>query len=143
VISVREAPPEHYPWIAERAHLVIGSDFRAIEAVDEAGRILGMVGYDGWCPGSVAMHVALDNRGAARRLLQPAFGVPFIELKIPIIKGLVLSNNPRAIALDKHLGFKEVARLADWWAPGVDIILFEMRREDCRWIPSVPLRKAG
>ena len=129
MVTVRPAPPEHYPWIASRANLVIGSEFRAIEAIDGLGRIHGMVGYDGWCPGSVAMHVAMDNPVVLRSLLRPGFGLPFLELGIPLVKGTVLSNNPRALDLDLHLGFKQVATLKDWWAPGVDIVLLEMRKE--------------
>lgn len=135
-MNVYTAPPEHYPWIAKRAQLVIGPGFSALEAVDDAGRIHAMVGYDGWCPGSVSMHVAMDNPAAMRSLIKPAFAIPFVQIEIPIVKGMVLSDNPRALALDLHLGFKEVARLRDWWAPGIDVILLEMRREDCRWIHS-------
>ena len=137
------APPEHLSWIGEQAALDIGSEFRAIEAIDETGRIHGIVGYDGWCPGSVAMHVAIANPICIRRLIQTAFGLPFIEFNLPLVKATVLSDNEKSIRFTKHLGFKHVATLHDWWSPGVDLMLFEMRREDCRWIPKSAIRKAG
>jgi hypothetical protein len=133
VIRVQAAPPEHYPWIAERAKLTIGPSFRAIEAVD-GDRILGMVGYDAWMPNSVAMHVAIDEPIAVRHLLKPAFGLPFLHYGKGVIVGTVLSTNEKALAFDKNLGFREVGRITDGWAVGVDLVFLEMRREECRFI---------
>jgi RimJ/RimL family protein N-acetyltransferase len=133
VIEIRAAPPEHYEWLKRKANLAIYPGFQAIEAVD-GDRIVGMVGYDGWTTNSCCMHVALDTPGAARRILRPAFGVPFTELGKGVVFATVLSTNKRALALDLHLGFKQVALLRDAFVPGVDTHILEMRREDCRWI---------
>lgn len=131
---VRVAPVDHYGWIAERARLAIGSEFQALEALHADSRIVGMVAFDSPTPNSICMHVALEHPAAARHLIVPAFRAAFIDLDRRIVYGQVLSNNPRALALDLHLGFREVARLRDAWAPGVDKIWLEMRREDCRWL---------
>jgi RimJ/RimL family protein N-acetyltransferase len=131
VIEVRPAPPEHYRWIAERAGLALGSGFRAIEAV-ERGVIVGMVGYDGWTPNSCCMHVALDKPMAARRLLPGAFATPF-RLGRNVVLASVLSSNFRSRRLVRALGFKRLARIRDGWAKGTHMLLYEMRREDCRW----------
>jgi len=133
VIEVRAASPEHYPWIAQKANLVISNVFRALEAVS-GDRILGMVGYDAWTPNSCAMHVAIEEPIAIRRLIHKAFEIPFVSFGRGVIFGSVLSTNPRALALDLHLGFRELARLRDAWMVGIDLILLEMRREDCRWL---------
>ncbi len=140
---IRAAEPGHYAWIAERAHLCIGPSFRALEAVTEDGRILGMVGFDSWTPNSVSMHVALERPTAARHLIRPAFGIAFVEFDRKVVFGTVLGNNPRALELDLHLGFREVARLRDAWEPGVDTVILEMRREECRWINHGKIRKAA
>ena len=134
------APPEHYPWIAERAGIVCGPQFKAIEALNENGQIVGMVGFDGWTPNSVCMHVAIDDPLAVRCLLKPAFGIVFTARNIAI--GQVISTNQAALDFDKHLGFKEVARIRDGWKPGVDVVLLEMRRADCRWI-SAEMKEAA
>jgi len=137
MIEVRPAPPEHYGWIAERAHLVIGDSFRAIEALN-GDRIVAMVGYDGWTPNSCSMHMACDEPIAARRIIRPAFGLVFDPRPkgygLGVALGAVLSTNPQALALDLHLGFREVARLRDAFDKGVDLIILEMRRENCRWL---------
>lgn len=137
MIEVRAAPPEHYEWIGERARVAIGGEFRALEALD-GGQIVGMVGYDGWTPNSCSMHVAIEKPIAIRRLLRPAFGLVFDPrprgLGLGLVKGHVLSTNEKALKLDLGLGFREVGRLKDGWAVGVDEILLVMRRDDCRWL---------
>ena len=138
MIHVQASPPEHHDWIASRAGLSLHAGFMALEAMDDAGRIVGMVGFDGWTPSSVALHVALDTPSALRHLIYPVFGLVFDPEPEGCgkrrINLTVLSTNTRSLALVKHLGFKETHRVKDGWDLGVDIVVFEMRREHCRWI---------
>ena len=141
-MRVLPAHPSEYSWIAGRAELVIGPAFRAIKAVDETGRIHGMVGYDGWTQNAVSMHVALEHPAALRHLLRPGFGVPFLELGKGVALAMVLSSNERSLALVPRLGFRETHRVRDGWSVGVDLVLFEMRREDCRWLGHLNEKEA-
>ncbi len=103
-----------------------------------------MVGADGWTENSCALHVAAEYPAAIRRLIRPVFGMVFDELKKKMIVATILSNNERSLALAKHLGFKEKHRIRDWWANGVDAVLLEMHRRDCRWVSQTPeLREVG
>jgi RimJ/RimL family protein N-acetyltransferase len=95
-----------------------------------------MVGYDGWMNGAVSVHVAVEYPAALRHVLRPGFGIPFTELGMRLVLCQVLSTNAASIRMVKHLGFKEVFRGREWYAPGVDLVFFEMRRSDCRWIPQ-------
>lgn len=138
-MTVRPAPLEHLPWIAERANLV--PPFQAIEAVDDAGRIHGMVAFSGWTPGAVCVHIALDNPMVLRHLLRPAAGIAFDSptgspagYGKSVAVGTILSTNKRSLRLARRLGFREVWRGRDWWAQGVDMVWLEMRRENCRFI---------
>lgn len=137
MIEVRPAPPEHYGWIAERARLAITPGFSAIEALDN-GRIVGMVAYDGWTDNACSMHVALEMPIAARRLLRPAFGIPFASPPAGfgkgVVVGLVRSDNQKALAVDLNLGFRRVGCVSNYWAPGVHMIILEMQRHECRWL---------
>lgn len=102
----------------------------AIGAYAADGRILGMVGYDGWTPNSCCMHVAIDSPIAIRRLRRPAFGIPFRELNKGLVLASVLSTNKESLWFVDRLGFKRVARIKDGYEPGVHVMLFEMRREN-------------
>lgn len=133
MIEVRQAPAEHYGWIAERAHLVVSSGFRAIEAMI-GGRIVGMVGFDGWAPNSCSMHFAMDKPIALRRLIRPGFGISFKELKLGVVFVQVRSDNERSLRVVQSLGFREACFLRDAYSVGVGVHVLEMRREECRWL---------
>jgi L-amino acid N-acyltransferase YncA len=108
----------------------------AIEAVDDAGRIRGMVGYDYWTKNSCEAHMAADAPIAWRSLLGPAFQYPFEQIGIGILLAVIPAFNARSIRLAKHFGFREVHRIKDGWELGVDTILHELRREECRWLSA-------
>jgi RimJ/RimL family protein N-acetyltransferase len=146
VIRVQASPPQNHKWLAERAGLTLHPGFMAFEAVDETGRIVGMVGFDGILPGAICLHGALDSPAALRRLLRPAFGAVFEPPprgfgKVAAI-ATVLSTNTRSLKLVQHLGFRHAYTGRDWSGKGVDFVYFEMRREDCRFIPRA-LRRAA
>lgn len=130
---VRAATLEEFRWLTERTGYEPGAGFRAI--VQEAGgRLLGLVGFDGWTPGAVWMHVATEAPGACRGLLRAAFRYAFEEAGRRVALGMVRASNKRSLRLAERLGFREVGRLREAWAPGEDMVLLEMRREECRWI---------
>jgi hypothetical protein len=131
-VIVRPAHPTSYPWIGARADLVIGPAFRAIEAVDETGRIHGMVGFDGWTQNAVCLHVALDNPAALRALVRVGFGIAFRDRGVVLAQ--VVGTNERSLNLVKRLGFAPLCVVKDGWAEGLDMTWWQMRRADCRWL---------
>lgn len=135
---LRKAPPEHLPWLAQRARIDVTPWLRALEIRTEDGRILGMVGFDGWSGNSCCMHVALEpgyeGMRAGVMLVRPAFEFVFVHCDLGVAVGTVKSTNEKALKLNRHLGFREVFRGKDWFEPGVDQVWMEMRREDCRWL---------
>lgn len=130
---VRAAHPSHYPWLCQRVGCAPTAWFKAIEAVD-GERILAMVGYDRWCRGSVEMCMAADDVRAVLPLRRPAFSYPFEQAGVDVAWGRVRSDNEKALRLDRALGFREVFRGEGWIAPGVDAVIVEMRRDECRWL---------
>ena len=135
MIDVRIATREEHPWIIQRAGLTVTPDFAAVRARDtESGRIVAMVGYDSWTPNTVTVHVALAHPAALRHVLVPGFEIPFVHAGRKVAICAVNGTNHRSLALVKRLGFREVYRLRDGWSDGQDLVLFEMRRENCRWI---------
>jgi RimJ/RimL family protein N-acetyltransferase len=133
-VIVRGANPSHFEWLWDRTSCPITPGFRAIEAVDAKGRIVGMVGFDGWTDNSCQAHMAVDYPAVWRSLLQPAFAYPFVENNRKLLVGTIAANNARSLALAKRMGFKETYRIRDAWADGVDLVLVEMRREECRFL---------
>jgi hypothetical protein len=133
-VIVQAAPWMHFGWIVERAGLFPSVNFKAIEAVDRDGKIAGMIGYDAWTENSVVMSIALENPACFRSLVKPAFEYPFVQAKRGVAMCTIRASNTRSLELTKHTGFIEAYRIRDGIKVGEDLIVMEMRREDCRWI---------
>lgn len=131
---VRAAPPAHYAWLCRKSGYTPGLDFRAIEAIDESGTIHGMVGFDGWTPNAVHMHVALETPARCRELVRAAFRYPFEQALRGVVLGFTPGNHIAALGLAKRLGFREVHSIPDGWDVGVPLVVFEMRAAECRWL---------
>lgn len=56
---------------------------------------------------------------------------------------VVPDNNAKALSLNAKIGFKQVARLEDAVAEGVDFIVMELKREDCPYWVAPALQKVS
>lgn len=128
--------------MTERSGYTPGAGFRAIHVEDDYGRVRGMVGFDGWTPSAVWLHVAVDKPGACRGLLWAAFDYAFRQCGKQLALANIPACNADALALAERLGFSEVARLQGAWDGTVDLVLLQMRREDCRWLSASTRRAA-
>jgi RimJ/RimL family protein N-acetyltransferase len=139
-VIVRVASPENHPWLISRLGTQQSKDFFAIEAIDNTGRIHGMVGYDGWAPNSVVMTIALESKMALKPLMYEMFDIAFNRFNKGVALVMIRGENRRSIKLCYHVGFSLVARIRDGVAVGEDYVIMEMRKENCRWLA---LRKAA
>jgi hypothetical protein len=113
----------------------IGPDFRGIKAVVD-GEIIGMVGYDLWTPNSVNMHVlaCVPIAMMSPAVVRNVFEYPFVQAGRSVVIGNIPGYNDKCLAITEWLGFKEIYRIKDGWEKGVDMVVKEMRKEDCRWL---------
>jgi L-amino acid N-acyltransferase YncA len=132
-LIVRVASPASLAWLAHATGLAVNGDFQAIEAVDSAGQIHGVVGYDKWTHSSVRMHVAVAHY-ASMELIKKAFWYAFVFAKKQVAIGEVAESNRKSRKLAVKLGFKELARIPDGSAPNDATIIYTLRSENCRWI---------
>lgn len=139
-VVVRQAPPAHLPWLAERARINLVPGLVAIEAVNERGEIVAMVGYEPHFVGAGMMHVALAYPSALRHVLKTGFHLAFdapphgfgwVEAFAP-----VRDDNRASLFLVEHLGFKKFHIGKDWLGPGASLVWFGMRRSDCRFLEA-------
>lgn len=78
-------------------------------------------------------HIAATGRGN-RDILRAGFIYPFVQLGLKRISGMVEASNTAARELDEHLGFKQEAVLRGAASDGGDVLLYVMRREDCKYV---------
>lgn len=133
-MTVRAATTSELAWIVERTSCALTPGARGLAAVDAQGRIVGMVVFDGWTESAAVMHVAFDKPIACRSLLFASFDYLFNQCGRELALGILPSHNEKALAFDKKVGFREAYRVRDGWAAGDDLVLIELRKNDCRWL---------
>ncbi len=128
---------EEWAWFQRRTRVILCEDTQGIVAVSEQGGILGAAVFDTWTPSSVNVHMALGSPIPIRHGFFAEVAVhAFVRGGKKRMFGLVPSNNAKAIKLDQHIGFREVARVPDALDDGVDYIVMRLDKEDCRWLPE-------
>ena len=98
-----------------------------------------------WCIGFTAfigktcqIHVVNFNKKyTPRKLLWATFDYPFRQLGLESLIGIVNSNNEQAMKYDQNLGFKEVHRFVGLHDNGGDIVIFEMKKDECRFVKEL------
>lgn len=126
---------DEWDWVTSRVPLLMVSDMTSILAYDKvSGERLACCVMDTWTPTSCQIHFTIENPMVLRHgFFQEISKFVFDVAGRIIMYGLVPSDNAKALKLDKKIGFKEITRLKDAYAKGVDYILLELRKEHCNF----------
>jgi RimJ/RimL family protein N-acetyltransferase len=66
--------------------------------------------------------------------VRPAFEYPFIEAGREVLVGIIPAWNRRSLTMAKRLGLRETHRIRDGFDRGVDLVVLEIRKNECRWL---------
>lgn len=132
-MRVREATAQERALLSYELGLRLTQDARGLVAM-HGHLVRGGVLYDGWTENSVVCHMATASPMAWRHLLPEAFRYPFLKAGRGVLLGHVRASNTASVRLTLHLGFTLACRVRDGAAVGDDLLLFTLRREDCRWL---------
>lgn len=104
--------------------------------LDRDGQLVAGVVYEGFNGANIWMHLAAEpgSRWMTRDYLRYCFQYPFNEMGVQRISGYVSASNAQAIRLNEHLGYQREAVLKGAAPDGGDVILYVMRRDDCRFL---------
>jgi RimJ/RimL family protein N-acetyltransferase len=124
-----------YAFVSERTKINRVSGAQAIGLSKDGDLIAGAI-YEGFNGHNVWVHLAgmPGRRWMTRQFLYAGFAYPFIQLGCSRISGYVEAWNMDARRLDEHFGYKQEAVLRGAASDGGDVILYVMRREDCRYV---------
>lgn len=126
---------EDWALAKQRIDLLLVEDSKGIVAKNENMEIQAMAIFDTWTHNSVQVHMIIENPMVLRHgFLTEIADYVFYTCERGILYGLVPSNNEKALKLDKHIGFSEICRLKDAVMKGIDMVILELRKEDCRWL---------
>lgn len=117
-------------WLEARTGCVLTREAKTVAVLDNSGVIRGVVGFDDWTHTGAQAHVAVDTPVAARTLVRESLRYLFRQARRSVMMGLVPASNAKSVQLAQRLGMRETYRVTDGWAQGVDLLLFELRRED-------------
>ena len=99
---------------------------------EHAGHIVSGVAYNEYNGPNINAHISITGT-MTKTFLWTIFDYPFNQAKVKRLTGLVGSGNDASNRLCKRLGFIEETRLKDCHPTG-DMIVYVMRRENCRWL---------
>ena len=125
---------EEWQWLAERAKCAWTDDTRGIVGYRD-GILAAGVALDSWSKTSVCIHVAIEDPMVLRHgLVEETFRYIFQVAGRSLVIGVTPGDNKRALRFNRHLGFREIYRIKDAYDVGVDYVVQELRKEDCRYI---------
>lgn len=128
-------PARVWAYVHQQVPVPIVAGMKGL-GLERDGELVAGVLYEGYNGVNVWMHVAAaaGRRWLNKEFLRYCFYYPFVELGCRRVSGSVDASNEDARRFDEHLGFQQEAVLRGAAADGGDVILYVMRREDCRYV---------
>lgn len=128
-------PARVWAFVNQYTPVAIMSGMKGL-GLERDGDLVAGVLYEGYNGHNVWMHVAAEpsKQWLNRQYLHYCFHYPFNEMGVKRLTGYVEASNEQARRFDEHLGFKQEAVLRGAASDGGDVILYVMRREDCRYL---------
>jgi hypothetical protein len=131
--------PSDWGWVNTQIPILRVEDTCGIMAIDaDTNETLGACIMDNWTTNSVQAHfMATTPMLLKHGFIEECFDYLFNERELKYIYGMVPEDNVRALKLNKHMGFTEKLRLPDAWADGIDYVVMELKKENCKYLPQL------
>jgi len=126
-------------WVNQQVPILRVEDTCGIMAIDEqTNETIGACIMDNWTPNSVQCHFMITSPMVLKHgFLEECFDFLFNESGKQYIYGLIPSDNMKAQKLNKHMGFTEKLRMPDAFADGIDYLVYELKRENCKYLTKI------
>ena len=133
---IRAASQVELEFLCKKLDFICNSHSNGVLIENEYGGIGAMAMYDRWTYSAVEMHAYSSSPKYVFRpeFCRAIFEYPFIQQNKMLAFAVTPCDNTASIALARWLGFKEVYRIRDGWKPGTDMVIQELRRENCRFL---------
>lgn len=126
-----------WPWIKGSLHVNYSEDTKGFVVEDEYANRVGAAIFRDWSITSVAVHQLILNPFIIRHgYYEEIAKYVYVTADRATIYGPTPSDNKIAAKLNKHIGFKVEATLKDAVMFGVDLIIFRLDKNDCRFLPD-------
>ncbi|QQM14860.1 GNAT family N-acetyltransferase [Stenotrophomonas phage BUCT555] len=128
------------PHVAKVLDFAPSANCSIVSEFDDVNPIAAVV-FDNYTGVSAHVHIwVAHDRKPSRMFWWAVYHYAFEQLKCKTVIGTVAANNKEALRLDKHLGFKIVARVPNYFPPDVDMLLHVLEEKDApnwrKWQPK-------
>ena len=128
---------DHYNYLKGVIKCVLCEDTKGIVAIRD-GQVVAAMVADSWAHNSCQVHVGVSDPLALKHGLHKEFANwVFNVCGRGMIIGLTPSNNKKARKLNKHFGFKEIFIIPDGFDKGIDYVVTQIKREDCKYLTNI------
>lgn len=127
-----------WAWVMDQIPILRVEDTGGMMAYnEETGDLLAACIWDNWTANSVQCHLAVKDLAALKHgFIEEIADFIFNHQHKKFIYGMIPGDNEKALKINKHIGFTEKMRLEDAWADGVDYVVMELRKENCKYLPQ-------
>lgn len=127
--------PGDIALMPENSRPCMTEDTKGISAWDEDGNPLAVCVLDSWSWNSCQIHIWIENAFVLKHgFAQEVFNYVFNTCERNLIIGVTPADNPKALKFIRHIGFEEIYRIKDGYKVGVDYVVTQIRKENCRYI---------
>lgn len=125
---------EEFLWIQEAAECAYCDDVNGIVMYRDGDLVAGIL-LESWSHNSVTIHIRVDDPLVFKhRFAEECFNYIFVTCERGVLIGITPSNNEQALKFNRHIGLTEIYRIRDGYDVGIDYVVQELRKEDCRYI---------
>ena len=132
---IRKAHPEEIIRAALAMSYAPSAQVKGI-VLAEKRAMKACVLYDYWTYNSANVHIYSTDASSLLnpRFVEEMFRYPYEQLGLGILMAVTPADSTASLAFSKALGFREIMRIKDGWKVGIDMVVKEMRREECRYL---------
>ena len=125
----------NWAMLPESAKPRLCDDSRGIIAFDEHDNMVAGTVMDSWTDNSCMIHVFIGNPFALKHgFAHEVFNYAFNIANRGVIIGCTPADNKKALKFNANMGFEEQTRIKDGYAEGVDFVITQLRKENCKFI---------
>jgi len=130
--------PSDWLWVRAQVPVIKAEDTAGVVAQDvETGNLVGAAIFDNWSRTSVQGHFMITSPMVLRHgFLETAADFIFNQQDKRVMIAFIAGNNEKALKLNAHIGFEVIHRIPDGYEEGVDYVLMQLTKENCKYLPT-------
>lgn len=134
MFTFKRLQEHHWGLIPDEGKPTLNAETKGIVAIDDDGFLVAACCFDNWSFNSCQIHIYILNpfvlkHGFAEEVFNYAFNVCGKGMVI----GVTAADNAKALKFIKNIGLVEIYRIPDGYKKGVDFVMTQLLKENCKW----------